>query len=76
MQNYYLTKKEDKWVLRKEKSTTNLVSEDTKEEATASMIKYMKKGNKEGSVRIHKENGQFQEERTYPSSADPSSSQG
>lgn len=28
------------------------------------------------SVRIHKENGQFQEERTYPRSADPRRSKG
>lgn len=28
------------------------------------------------SVRIHLENGQFEEERTYPRSADPSSSPG
>jgi hypothetical protein len=29
-----------------------------------------------GSVKIHKENGQIQEERTYPRSADPSESKG
>lgn len=28
------------------------------------------------SVRIHKENGRIQEERTYPSSADPHTSSG
>jgi hypothetical protein len=28
------------------------------------------------SVRIHKQNGQFQEERTYPRSADPRKSKG
>ena len=30
----------------------------------------------EGSVRIHKENGQIQEERTYPRSKDPRGTKG
>ena len=33
------------------------------------MRDYMK--DHEGSVKIHKENGEFQEERTYPRSKDP-----
>jgi hypothetical protein len=35
-----------------------------------------KKAKKPTSVRIHKANGQIQEERTYPRSADPKQSKG
>jgi hypothetical protein len=33
-------------------------------------------GNQGGSVRIHKQDGQIQEERTYPGSKDPPGSRG
>jgi hypothetical protein len=33
-------------------------------------------GSDGGSVKIQKENGRFQEERTYPGSKDPASSKG
>ena len=74
MQNYHLTKKGEEWRLEKEKSDEALVCCSTKKEAIEKMREYM--SGRVGSVKIHKENGQFEEERTYPRSMDPRSSKG
>jgi hypothetical protein len=49
---------------------------DTKGEATKGGVLEKAVGPNGGSVKIQKENGRFQEERTYPGSADPKSSPG
>jgi hypothetical protein len=49
---------------------------DTKADATAGGKLEKAVGAAGGSVKIQKENGQFQEERTYPGSRDPKKSPG
>jgi hypothetical protein len=74
MDNYHITKKADGWQLKKEGSDIVLISSETKAEAIARMRDFMK--DKVGSVKIHTEDGRFQEERTYPRSHDPEESVG
>lgn len=74
MDNYQLTKDGDDWKLQKEGSDRAIKRSDTKADAMEHMKSYM--DHKEGSVKIHKGNGEFQEERTYPRSSDPHSSKG
>jgi Uncharacterized protein conserved in bacteria (DUF2188) len=47
-----------------------------KDEAVKATAGIAKAAHEPVSVRIHKENGRFQEERTYPRKADPPSSKG
>jgi hypothetical protein len=66
----------DKWDLRKD-STDQLVKSFTKkEQATKGGVLERAVGSDGGSVRIHKEHGGIQEERTYPRSRDPKKSPG
>ena len=74
MDNYHLTKDGDHWKLQKEGNQRASLTADTKEEAIQKTRSFM--DDKTGSVKIHKENGRFQEERTYPRSKDPSKSKG
>ncbi len=74
LDKFHLTKKGDEWRLEKAKSDKALVKAGTKKEAMQKMMKYMAK--REGSVRIHKENGKIQEERTYPRYKDSKKSKG
>jgi len=69
-------KKKDDWVLTND--TTNRVEKrfDTKEEATKGGVLQGTLGKNGGSVKIKKEDGKYQEERTYPRSKDPISSKG
>lgn len=69
LDKYHLAQKGDKWRLEKAKSNRAVVSADTKAEAMDKMQNYMKTHS--GSVRIHKQDGTIQEERTYPGSKDP-----
>ena len=74
MTSYHLTKKGDKWQVMEQGMTRVLVSAGTKKEAVKQAQTFMNKNH--GSLKIHKENGQIQEERTYPRSADPRKSKG
>ena len=74
MDNYHIVKDDDKWKFGKEGSNRALQRADTKQEAIDKMRDYM--SDKTGSVKIHKENGQFQEERTYQRKDDPKKSKG
>ncbi|HFF9491357.1 DUF2188 domain-containing protein [Serratia bockelmannii] len=74
MDNYHITKKGDKWNFKKEGNDRSTFSTDTKQEAIDKMRDFM--SNKVGSVKIHKEDGKIQEERTYQRKDDPSSSKG
>jgi hypothetical protein len=49
---------------------------ETKTEATKGGVLESAVGTTGGSVKIQKENGRFQEERTYPESLDPQRSKG
>jgi hypothetical protein len=66
----------DRWNLVNDKTNRTLKSFETKAEATTGGVLEKALGNQGGSVRIQKENGKYQEERTYPSSKDPKQSKG
>lgn len=68
--------KKDQWDLRQDKTNKLVTSFETKAEATAGGVLSSALSSAGGSVKIQKTNGRFQEERTYPGSADPSSSKG
>ena len=74
MKSYHLTKDGNAWNLRPEGGARAVVHAATKMEAIGQMRAYMH--DHPGSVKIHKEDGRIQEERTYPKSADPSRSKG
>ncbi|GAB3326751.1 DUF2188 domain-containing protein [Haliea atlantica] len=69
MDNYHVTKDGEKWKLTKEGAKRASKVADTKKEIISETSEYMKKVG--GSVKIHKEDGKIQEERTYPRSKDP-----
>ena len=74
MKRIDVTKKGDKWVGT---SGGQQVSQGkTKEQAVKNTARVAKADPKPVSVKIHKVDGKFQEERTYPSSADPRKSKG
>jgi len=74
MDNYHITKDDQGWKLQKEGSDRAIKRSDTKDEAIQHMRGYM--DDKTGSVKIHREDGKFQEERTYQRKDDPSKSPG
>lgn len=74
LDKFHLTKKDDEWRLEKAGTNRARVKAPTKAEAMQKMREYMQ--DNEGSVRIHKVNGQIQEERTYPRSKDPKGTKG
>ncbi|HPA19526.1 MAG TPA: DUF2188 domain-containing protein [Verrucomicrobiae bacterium] len=69
MDKYHLTKKENEWKLTREGADRAALKADTKEEALRQSVEFMNQHG--GSMKVHTEDGQFQEERTYPGSADP-----
>lgn len=74
MDNYHITKNGDAWKLQKEGSSRAIKNSGTKTEAVKHMRDYM--SDKVGSVKIHKENGRIQEERTYQRKDDPKKTRG
>lgn len=74
MENYHIVKSGDKWKFQKANSNRALKTAPTKAEAVSLMQAYMR--NKVGSVKIHKQDGAIQEERTYPGKKDPKSRKG
>jgi len=66
----------DKWVLEHDKTGKVVKSFTTKEQATAGGALEKALGSDGGSVKIQKQNGRIQEERTYPRSRDPRKSKG
>jgi hypothetical protein len=76
MGNYYVIKdrENDIWKFKKQGSDNALLTAEIKDEIMQTMRIFMR--NRTGSVKIQKEDGTFQEERTYPSQKDPTSSLG
>lgn len=66
----------DDWALTNDATGRTLRRFETKEEATQGGVLKGALGNNGGSVKIQKENGRYQEERTFPRSRDPRSSKG
>ena len=76
MKRIDVVKKKDGWAGTSGGKTVRGTKATTKAETVKKTTAVAKKDREPVSVRIHKENGQIQEERTYPSSADPRSSKG
>lgn len=66
----------DDWKLTNDAANRVVRRFETKDEATARGVLRGAVGEGGGSVRIQKENGRYQEERTFPKSRDPRKSQG
>lgn len=73
---FHLVEKKDKWRLEPEGGGRARAVFDTKADATAGGALKGALGKAGGSVRIHKQDGTIQEERTYPRSKDPKGSPG
>jgi hypothetical protein len=74
MDNYHITKDATYWSLRKEGAALPSKTAGTKDELIHLAQAFL--AEKTASLKIHKEDGTFEEERTYPRSADPSRSAG
>ena len=74
MDNYHITKTDTGWELKKEGATRASKTASTKADITAVAAEFL--DGKTASLKIHKEDGKIQEERTYPRSADPKQSKG
>lgn len=74
MDIYHFTFTDGTWKLKKDKSMRSIKIFETKEEGVDFTTKFMKQNG--GTLKIHKANDSFQEERTYPKSKDPKSSKG
>lgn len=75
---YTLSKNDrtERWELTNDRTDRTVRSFETKGEATKGGALARAVGSQGGSVKIQKENGRIQEERTYPGSADPKRSPG
>lgn len=69
-------KQKEDWELENDKTDRVLRRFETKKEATKGGILKDVLGKQGGSVKIQKKRGPYQEERTYPKSADPHRSKG
>jgi hypothetical protein len=76
--SYHLTrdKKRGGWQLEKDGSDRARARFETKAEALKGGALKAAVGQDGGSVKIHKQNGRIQQERTYPRGRDPRSSKG
>ena len=74
MENYHITKSDKGWELRKEGAARASKTAGTKSEIISTAAEFL--GARTASLKIHKEDGTIQEERTYPRSADPAISKG
>lgn len=66
----------DKWKLVNDQTNRTVRAFETKGDATAGGVLKSALGEEGGSVKIQLENGRYEEERTYPRSADPRRSKG
>jgi uncharacterized FAD-dependent dehydrogenase len=74
MDNYHVSKSDNGWELKKQGAARASKSASTKAEIIQLASDFL--DGKTASLKIHKEDGTIQEERTYPRSADPVKSKG
>ena len=74
MDNYHITTATTGWELKKQGATRASNTAKTKAEIVKIAGEFLE--GKTASLKIHKEDGTIQEERSYPRSADPSKSKG
>lgn len=68
---YHVTKTDNGWQGKAEGGQRASTIGTTKAEVTQRTIEIAKNYNGNSKIIIHKQNGKFQEERTYPKSSDP-----
>jgi Uncharacterized protein conserved in bacteria (DUF2188) len=76
MKRIDVVKTKDGWRGESGGNTVRGTKAPTKVKAVKQAAKVARKAPEPVSVKIHKQNGRFQEERTYPSGADPHRSKG
>jgi hypothetical protein len=76
MKRMDVVKKGSGWAAESGGSTVRGTKAPTKAKAVKATAGVAKRAPEPVSVKIHKEDGRIQEERTYPSSADPHSRKG
>ena len=76
MKEYHLVKRPDGWAAESDGRTVRGTKAPTKAQSLQQTRDVARNASEPISLRIHKADGQFQEERTYPRSADPRSSRG
>jgi hypothetical protein len=76
MKRIDVVKKRDGWAGETGGRTVPNTKAATKSETLKKVTAIARKGPQPVSVRIHKADGKFQQERTYPRSADPRRSKG
>lgn len=74
MKNYHISKKDKFWQFKETGSKNPIKQYKTKAEALDDIKNLMR--DKIGSVKIHKKNGEINEERTYQRKNDPKKSKG
>ncbi|KFE52430.1 DUF2188 domain-containing protein [Pseudomonas syringae] len=74
MDNYHITKTDAGWALTKQGVERASKTAATKSEITKLAVEFLE--GKTASLKIHKEDGTIEEERTYPRSADPTQTKG
>ncbi|RRV10556.1 DUF2188 domain-containing protein [Pseudomonas sp. v388] len=74
MDNYQITKTDKGWALTKQGAGRASKTASTKAEITSLASEFLE--GKTASLKIHKEDGTIQEERTYPRAADPTKTKG
>ena len=76
MKRMDVVKRPDGWAAESGGKTARNTKAATKAEAVTRTAQVARNAQEPVSVRIHKENGQIQEDRTYPRSADPRRTKG
>jgi hypothetical protein len=76
MKRIDVVKKYDQWVGESGGRTVRGTRAPRKDEAVRNTARVAKADSQPVTVKIHKENGRIQEERTYPRKADPRRSKG
>lgn len=76
MKRIDVVKKGDKWVGESDGKTVRGTGASLKADAVKNTAGVARRADEPVTVKIHKEDGRIQEERTYPSGADPHSSKG
>ena len=74
MDNYHITKTDNGWSLKKQGADRASKTASTKAEIIKLAREFL--DGKTASLKIHREDGTLEEERTFPRSADPSKSKG
>ncbi len=76
MENFHLVYEDDKYKVKRENAERASKVIDANKQDAIKQARDFVKSQGGGSLKIHKNKGGFQEERTYPKSKDPKQSKG